>query len=282
MASLTDLMEKNFVMMDGGMGTMLQQRGLAPGERTEMMNISAPYAVEEVHRLYHDAGSMLIAANTFGVSGSCIFSEKGRVKEIISNAMQNVRKAAPDAAAALDIGPTGAMLEPFGDLAFEDAYDIFKCQAIAAEEAGADLALVETMSDPNELEAAVLAVKENTSLPVIATMTFTKEGFTFMGCSPEQLASLAEKLSLAAVGLNCSLSPEEMYPVMLRLAEKTALPLVIKPNAGLPDAIGGYAIGPEEFAQQMRLFKDLPVKFVGGCCGTTPDYIKVLCAVFDC
>jgi 5-methyltetrahydrofolate--homocysteine methyltransferase len=168
-----------------------------------------------------------------------------------------------------------------GELEVDRAYELFMEQAVAGEMAGADFAAIETMSDLEELKAAISAVRENTKLPVLATMTFNKAGYTFTGCTPELFAEAAEGLGASAVGINCSLEPVEMFSTAERIARATKLPLIVKPNAGLPDGVSGlYGVGPEEFASQMAQYASIGVKIVGGCCGTTPDYIRELRATF--
>ena len=273
---------RKYIIFDGAMGTMLQKSGLKPGDRPDIMNITAPHAVEQIHRMYVEAGSDIICANTFGANADTLRGAGYTPEEIITAAVTIARRASGGTAkVALDIGPTGRLLEPVGDLEFDRAYELFKEQALAGERAGADYAAIETMSDIAELKAAITAVTENTRLPVLATMTFNKTGRTFMGCTPEDFAQTAEQLGVSAVGINCSLEPAEMYTTAQRIAEKTSLPLIVKPNAGLPDGVTGlYSIGPEEFAQQMVQFMKIGVKIVGGCCGTTPDYIRELKRVF--
>jgi 5-methyltetrahydrofolate--homocysteine methyltransferase len=267
---------------DGAMGTMLQHEGLPPGEHPDIMNLTSPQSVEKIHRMYVDAGSEIICTNTFG-SGAIALRGSGYTPDVIIAAAVAAAKRASDGRAkvALDIGPIGELLEPIGDLSFKEAYAVFKEMALAGEQAGCDYATVETMSDLNELKAAVLAVVENTGLPVLATMTFSKAGFTFTGCTPELFAQTAEKLGASAVGINCSLEPATMYTTAMRIAHTTDRPLIVKPNAGLPDGKTGlYSIGPEEFAAQMFPYKDIGARIIGGCCGTTPEYIRELKKVF--
>ncbi|MDR0491710.1 MAG: homocysteine S-methyltransferase family protein [Oscillospiraceae bacterium] len=266
------------IFYDGAIGTMLEKRGLVSGERPDILNITAPDDVENVHRMYVNAGSDIIVTNTFGANAAAL-RKTGYSPEAIIAASVAIAKRAAGAAAkvALDIGPLGSLIEPLGDVEFERAYELFKEQAIAGETAGADFAAIETMSDLTELEAAMRAVSENTRLPILATMTFDRGGYTFTGCSPESFAKTAEHLGAVAVGLNCSLAPSEMYEVAERIAKTTNLPLIVKPNAGLPDSRTGlYSIGPVEFAQQMAPFVEIGARIVGGCCGTTPEYIQEL------
>jgi len=267
-----------YIFYDGALGTMLYKFGLRPGEKPDLMNITAPDAVECIHKMYVDAGSDIVCTNTFGSNALNLEGTGYSPKEIITTAVEIAKRAcAGKAKIALDIGPTGYILEPAGDLEYEKAYELFKEMAVAGEQAGADFAAIETMSYLEELKAAMSAVKENTKLPILATMTFEKSGYTFMGCTPESFVETAESIGAAAIGLNCSLEPTEMLVTAERLAKATKLPLIIKPNAGLPDAVSGeYHTGAEEFAAQMAGFAKLGVKIIGGCCGTTPEYIREL------
>jgi len=271
-----------YIFYDGAMGTMLYKHGLKSGERPDIMNITAPDAVEKIHRMYVEAGSDIVCTNTFGSNALKLEGTGYSPSDIITAAVTIAKRACSDIAkVALDIGPTGQLLEPSGDLEFEKAYELFKEMAIAGEKAGADFAAIETMSDPEELKAAITAVKENTKLPVLATMSFEKSGYTFMGCTPESFVELAEALGASAVGLNCSLEPTEMLGTAERIAKMTKLPLIVKPNAGLPDGISGeYHTGAKDFASQMTGFAKIGARIIGGCCGTTPEYIKELKKAF--
>jgi len=272
-----------YIFYDGAMGTMLYKHGLKSGEKPDLMNITAPEAVESIHRMYIEAGSDIICANTFGSNAINLEGTGYSPTDVINAAIAAAKRACTgnakviNAKVALDIGPTGYVLEPAGDLEYEKAYELFKEMAIAGENAGADFAAIETMSDLEELKAAMTAVKENTKLPMLVTMTFEKSGYTYMGCTPESFVETAEEIGATAIGLNCSLEPVEMMSVAERIAKSTKLPLIVKPNAGLPDAKSGeYHTGAEEFAAQMAGFAKIGAKIVGGCCGTTPDYIREL------
>jgi len=276
-----------YIFYDGAMGTMLQKFGLKPGDKPDLMNITAPEAVENIHKMYIEAGSDIICTNTFGSNALNLKDTGYTVEQIITAAVGNAKRAVDSCAnkarhcsatkVALDIGSTGQLLEPVGDLEPERAYELFKEMATAGEKAGADFVAIETMSDIEEVKTAMTAVKENTKLPMLVTMTFEKSGFTYMGCTPEIFAKTAEELGAAAIGFNCSLEPLQMIDIAKRLAALTKLPLIIKPNAGLPDAVSGeYKTGADEFAAQMLPYAEIGVKIVGGCCGTTPEYIKAL------
>ena len=267
-----------YIFYDGAMGTMLYKHGLKSGEKPDLMNISNPDAVESIHRMYVEAGSDIVCTNTFGSNALNLKGTGYSPEEVIKAAVGNAKRACTDKAkVALDIGPTGHVLEPVGELEYERAYDLFKEMAVAGEKAGADFAAIETMSDIEELKAAMSAVKDNTKLPILATMTFEKSGYTFMGCTPEKFVETAESIGAAAIGLNCSLEPVEMLETAKRIAKVTKLPLIVKPNAGLPDGVSGeYHTGAKDFADQMTGFAKIGAKIIGGCCGTTPEYIKEL------
>ena len=272
-----------YVFYDGAMGTMLQKSGLKPGERPDILCMRAPEAVENVHRMYVEAGSDIICANTFGANTEALRRTDFSPSDIINAAVAIAKRASGGTAkVALDIGPIGVLLEPMGDLEFGEAYELFREQAVAGEKAGADLAAIETMSDVTELKAAILAVKENTDLPVFATMTFDKMGRTYLGYTPEDFVETAGRSGADAIGINCSLEPAEMFSTAERIAKATTLPLIVKPNAGLPDSTTGlYSIGPAEFARQMLRFAEIGVRIIGGCCGTTPEYIRELRKAFE-
>ena len=267
-----------FVFLDGGMGTMLQAAGLPVGMSPMLWNLTAPEKIAGVHRQYIDAGTQIIYTNTFGANRIKL-GDEAEVGEVVRAAVAAAKSAAAgtDVKVALDIGPIGQLLEPLGTLTFEEAYDIFREIAVAGAEAGADLAVVETMSDLYEVKAAVLALKENTDLPVWVTMTFEASGRTFLGVSVPAMALTLDGLGVDAMGFNCSLGPKQLMPMVAELRRWTDLPLILKPNAGLPDPeTGAYTITPEEFALEMREAAELGVRYVGGCCGTDPGFIAAL------
>ena len=278
---MLDLTSKDFIFFDGAQGTMLQGYGLEPGRRPDILNLLAPEYVENMQRLYADAGSDLICTDTFGCNRRALRPEGKSPEEVISAAVAVTKRACGGkAGTVLDMGPIGEFLEPGGDLTFDDAYDMFREQAVAGWKAGADAVLAETMSQLQELRAAILAVRENTPLPVIALMTFTESGSTYAGCAPECLALTAKALGAAATGINCSLPPDRLYSIAERIASAADIPLCVKPNAGMPDDDGSYRITPEEFAEKMAPFAALGVKLAGGCCGTTPDFIRAIRKVY--
>ena len=275
----------NTILLDGGMGTMLQAAGLKLGARPEELNITDPALIESIHARYAAAGSRIINANTFGASAHKLAGSEYTLEEIIAAGIANCKRAcAPyGALAALDVGPLGELLEPNGTLAFEDAVAEYGRIVRAGVAAGADLVFLETFTDLYELKAALLAVKENSSLPVLASMSFEAGGRTFTGCTVESFAATARGLGADAVGINCSLGPKEIFPMAKRLAEAVPgnFPVFVKPNAGLPRADGsGYDITPQLFALQMKPYRELRLFAAGGCCGTTPEFIKLLNGTF--
>ena len=265
------------------MGTMLQKQGLKLGQKPELVCLEHPEAVTAIHRQYAQAGSNILYANTFGANRLKLRDTGHTVAEVISVAIGCAKDGARGTGAkvALDIGPLGQLMRPMGSLTFEECYDMFREMCVAGENAGADLIAIETMMDLAEARAAVLAAKENTSLPVIVTMTFEESGRTFLGCDVGAAGMVLEAVGADAVGVNCSLGPDRMLPTLQRLAEHTSLPLVAKLNAGLPDPeTGEYSLSPEEYARLLEPVLELPVAFIGGCCGTSPDYIRAIKARF--
>ena len=277
--------QSNTILLDGGMGTMLQAAGLKLGARPEELNITDPALIESIHARYAAAGSRIINANTFGASAHKLAGSEYTLEKIIAAGIVNCKRAcAPyGALAALDVGPLGELLEPNGTLAFEDAVAEYGRIVRAGVAAGADLVFLETFTDLYELKAALLAVKENSSLPVLASMSFEAGGRTFTGCTVESFGVTARGLGASAVGINCSLGPKEIFPMAKRLAEAVPgnFPVFVKPNAGLPRADGsGYDITPQLFALQMKPYRELHLFAAGGCCGTTPEFIRLLNGVF--
>ena len=266
------------VLLDGGMGTMLQAKGLALGEYPELAALDHPDWLVDIHRAYVDAGSQIIFANTFGANREKLKRTGKTVEEVIPPSVAAAREAAEGRAlVALDLGPIGQLLEPTGTLDFETAVDIFAEAVRAGVSAGVDLVMIETMTDLQECRAALLAVKENSDLPVIVSLTYEERGRTFLGHSPACAALTLEGMGADAIGVNCSLGPREMPALVRELTRWTTLPISVKPNAGLPDPGGaGYDITAEEFAAAMADLAQLGVKLYGGCCGTTPEYIAKL------
>ena len=277
--------QSNTILLDGGMGTMLQAAGLKLGARPEELNITDPALIEGIHGQYAAAGSRIVNANTFGASAHKLAGSAYTLEQVITAGIENCKRAcAPyGALTALDVGPLGELLEPSGTLAFEDAVAEYARIVKAGEAAGADLIFFETYTDLYELKAALLAAKENTHLPILASMSFEAGGRTFTGCTVESFAATARGLGADAVGINCSLGPKEIFPMAKRLTEAVPgnFPVFVKPNAGLPRADGsGYDITPQLFALEMKPYRELNLFAAGGCCGTTPEFIRLLNGVF--
>ncbi len=273
-------MGKRLFFFDGGMGSLLQKRGLKTGELPETWNLLKPDVLVQIHKEYAQAGADIILANTFGANG---FKFTDNLDEIISagiaNAREGIRLSGREAYVALDIGPTGKLLKPMGTLDFEDAVNIFADVVKAGVKAGADLILIETMNDLYELKAAVLAAKENSSLPVFATCVFDEKHKMLTGANPMATVAMLEGLHVDALGMNCGLGPKELLPIFEEMAKYASIPLIINPNAGLPRNENGqtvYDVNPKEFAEGMDAFVKAGAWFAGGCCGTTPEHIREL------
>ena len=267
------------ILMDGAMGTMLQSRGLPPGECPEVWNITQPQQVERVHREYLDAGSEIICTNTFGANALKLERTGYSVREIVQAGVECAKAARKDTTARifLDVGPLGQLVEPVGSLSMQEAMELFREVMAAGVEAGVDGIYLETMSDLGELKAAVLAAKEQGNLPIFASMSFESSGRTFLGCPVESFGVTAQALGVTALGVNCSLAPGQLVSLVERLAKVTNLPLLVKANAGLPDPISGrFSLSATEYVQQMEGFLPLGLAAVGGCCGTTPETIRQL------
>ena len=282
---LREKLGKTLLLFDGAMGTQLQKRGLKPGELPEAWNLTHTDRVQAIHEDYLKAGSDMITTNTFGANRKKLSEEGLSVTEVIQAALRCADLArqavGKEAYVIQDIGPIGELLEPLGELSFDEAYDIVKEQVLAGREL-ADAFLLETMTDPYELKAAILAVKENSDLPVFASMTFESNGRTLSGCDPVTFVTIAEGLGADALGINCSLGPKEMSPIISDLLTHASVPVLIQPNAGLPvirDGEAVYTISPEEFVEYARPYVFGGASMVGGCCGTTPEFIRGLRAV---
>lgn len=292
---IKDRLGKELLFLDGGMGTLLQEKGLAPGELPEMWNVTHPEEIKTIHRNYIEAGSDIVLTNTFGANALKFHSADCSLENIVKTSVRLVKEAADetdiaeDAAdmtgdrrtvyTALDIGPTGKLLKPMGDLAFETAYEAFREVMIWGEEAGADLIHIETMSDTYELKAAVLAAKENTSLPVFATVIYDERKKLLTGADIPSVIALLEGLRVDALGINCGMGPEQMLPILEDYAKYSSLPVIVKPNAGLPKQRDGqtwYDVDPVEFAGYMEKIVSMGACVIGGCCGTTPEHIKAM------
>ena len=275
---------KRFVLLDGGMGTQLQTRGLQPGQKPELAALEMPDTLTAIHADYARAGADILLANTFGANAKKLAGCPCTVEQVVSASIACARSAAAETGAlvALDIGPLGELLVPAGTLRFEDAYAEFAQVIRAGVAAGADLVFLETMTDLYELKAAILAAKENCALPVFTSMSFESRGRTFTGCTVESYAVTAAGLGADAVGINCSLGPKEILPFAQRLCRSVpaGVPVFVKPNAGLPNPDGSYNLNAAEFAAEMKAYASIGVSMVGGCCGTTPDFIAKLRETF--
>ena len=274
---------KELLFLDGGMGTLLQAEGLAPGELPETWNIEHPEKVEAIHRRYYEAGSDVVLANTFGANVCKFHDDRYTVEEVIRAGIANAKRAGEqigkETYVALDMGPTGKLLKPMGDLDFDDAYEAFAEAVRYGEKYGADLIHIETMSDTYEVKAAILAAKENSSLPVFVTMIFDERGKLLTGGDVPSVVAMLEGLRVDALGLNCGLGPKQMLPILNDLRRYTSLPIIVKPNAGLPKQKNGetyYDVEPDEFARIMQEVVKGGACVIGGCCGTTPEHIKKL------
>ncbi len=279
--NILDYMQEHLLYLDGGMGTLLQEAGLAPGEYPERWNLSHPDVIQKIQKDYFEAGSNVVATNTFGANALKFSQEE--LSEIIAAAVQNTRIARDSADApqakyiALDVGPCGKLLKPYGDLAFEDAVTLFAEVVRLGAANGVDLIYIETMSDSYETKAALLAAKENCDLPVFVSNAYGEDGKLMTGASPAAMVAMAEGMGADAIGANCSLEPKQIRGVVAELLANASIPVLLKPNAGLPQESDGkavYATLPEEFASDMADYIRQGVRVAGGCCGTTPVYIR--------
>lgn len=282
--NIRDFIKNNIVYLDGGMGTLLQKSGLQPGELPEHWNISHPEVIREIHKNYYDSGSNVVNTNTFGANTLKFSIDE--LDEIICHAVKNADEARKASSGeqekfiALDVGPTGKLLKPLGDLDFEDAVKIFAETIRLGVKYGVDLITIETMNDSYETKAAVLAAKENSDLPIIVTNAYGENGRLMTGANPAVMAAMLEGMGVDAIGANCSLGPKQLMDVMDELLKYCSVPVAFKPNAGLPKSDGKvtyYDVGADEFAQDIKLSVENGVRIVGGCCGTTPEYIKKVC-----
>lgn len=278
---LEELLGKRLVFVDGGMGTMLQAAGLTGGEAPERWNLTHPETVAEVHRAYLAAGCDIVTANTFGATGARFGAE---LQKVIQAGVELARQGVEEAGhgfAAFDMGPTGKLLAPYGELPFQEAVSLYRQAAAWGAEAGADLILIETMGDPYEMKAAVLGAREACDLPILATMMADVNGRLLTGGTVETMAVLLDGLGVTALGLNCGLGGPEMLPLLRRIRRVTERPLLCSPNAGLPRMEGGRTVfpaGPEAFAQAQRELAQAGAWLLGGCCGTTPEHIRAMVA----
>ncbi len=280
---ITEYIKEHLLYLDGGMGTLLQERGLMPGEMPERWNLTHPEVITEIHRNYYDAGSHVVNTNTFGANRLKFSAEE--LEEIISGAVANARRAIDQSTGkqpkwiALDIGPTGRMLKPYGDFDFEDAVSVFSETVRLGVKYGVDLIFIETMNDSYETKAALLAAKESSELPIFVSNAYGEDGKLMTGADPAAMVAMLEGMGADAVGVNCSLGPKALGAVVEEYLKYASVPVILKPNAGLPKAADGktvYDVLPEEFAQEVAALAEKGVRAVGGCCGTTPAYISAM------
>ena len=278
-----EYLQNNIVYLDGGMGTLLQANGLQPGELPELWNLTHPEIITKIHTDYFNAGSNVVCTNTFGAN--TLKFDETQLEQIIKAAITNAKNAITSSKApqnkfvALDIGPTGKLLKPLGDLDFEDAVSVFAKTVKLGAKYGADLVIIETMNDSYETKAALLAVKENCDLPVIVSNAYGQDGKLMTGATPAAMVALIEGMGADALGANCSLGPRQLRTVAEELLKNASIPVILKPNAGLPKSVDGktvFDITPHEFADELTDIVKTGVRVCGGCCGTTPEYIKAL------
>ena len=278
-----EYLKHNIVYLDGGMGTLLQAKGLKPGEHPEHWNLSHPEAITEIHKAYYDAGSNVVSTNTFGAN--CLKFQPEELEAIIKAAFENANAARKQNTdnkqkfIALDIGPTGKLLKPLGDLDFEDAVAVFAETIKLGVKYGADLIFIETMNDSYETKAALLAAKENSDLPVLVSNAYGEDGKLMTGANATAMVAMVEGMGAEGIGANCSLGPKQLRGVVEELLAHASIPVILKPNAGLPKAVNGktvFDVTPDEFAQEIAELVDKGVRVAGGCCGTTPEYIRAL------
>lgn len=288
--NVLEYMKSNILYLDGGMGSLLQAFGIKPGEHPERWSVSHPEVITKIHKDYFDAGSNVVLTNTFGANTLKFDIEE--VDAIIKASIENAREAALKSAnpnpkfVGLDIGPCGKLLKPYGDLDFEDAVEVFADMVRAGVEYGADLIFIETMNDSYETKAALLAAKENSDLPVFVSNAYGEDGKLMTGATPAAMVAMIEGMGADAIGCNCSLGPAQLAPIIEELLEYASIPVMVKPNAGLPRELDGkavYDVLPDQFAKEVLSLVEKGVRAAGGCCGTTPEYIRELASVTkDC
>ncbi|KMW26622.1 hypothetical protein HMPREF0977_02871 [Clostridium sp. 1_1_41A1FAA] len=276
--------QDNILIFDGAMGTMLQGRGLQAGQNPEAFGFDNPDVLVDIHKEYFKAGANVATTDTFGCN-ELKLPQGYELEKVIDSAIKSAKKAASlvdngkQKYVALDIGPIGEMLEPMGTLSFDRAYEIFKRQMVQGEKSGADIIVIETMMDLYEIKAALLAAKENTNLPVFCTMTFDENGRSFTGCLPESMVVTLQGLGADAIGVNCSLGPDLLVPIVEKIIKRATIPVMVQANAGLPCIKCGetvYEMTAEQFLEGASKFAKMGAKIIGGCCGTNPEFIKAL------
>ena len=281
--TVLEFIKNSNVILDGGMGTLLQSAGLMPGEHPELWNITHPDVIKKIHIDYYNAGSNIVNTNTFGAN--ILHFPESELEDIVKAAINNAREAAKVSESqinkyvALDIGPTGKLLKPYGDLDFEEAVEVFAKTVRLGVKYGADLIMIETMNDSYETKAALLAAKENSELPVFVSNAYGEDGKLMTGATPSSMVAMLEGMGADAIGVNCSLGPKQLAKVVEEYLNFASVPVILKPNAGLPKSVDGktvYDVSPAEFAEDVKLLTKKGVRILGGCCGTTPEYIKAL------
>ncbi|NLJ40184.1 MAG: dihydropteroate synthase [Clostridiales bacterium] len=277
---IIETLREKVLLFDGAMGTMVQQAGLEAGRQPELFNIEHPDVITSIHKAYKEAGSDIITTNTFGANEYKLQGTGFSVEEIVEQGVNLARQAVGDSGwVALDIGPIGRLIEPNGSLTFDEVYNAVTKQIKAGYKAGADLVIIETISDLYEMKAAVLAVKENSTLPVFCTLTFDTGGRTMMGTDPQTAVNVLEGLGVDAVGANCSMGPKELLPIIEEILSYARIPVIVQPNAGLPRLENGktvFSADPKEFAFYGAKMVKKGVRIIGGCCGTNPEFIREL------
>lgn len=276
LVSIKELCKNRILFFDGAMGTMLVEQGLRAGELPEVYNMIHPEIIKSIHTKYVNAGADVITTNTFGANELKLETSMYTVEEVIPQAVRLAKEAAGQKLVALDIGPIGQFIKPIGTLSFERAYDIFARQVLAGAKSKVDLIIIETISDLYEAKAAVLAAKENSNLPIICTLTFQSNGRTLTGTDPLTMVNVLEGLGVDALGVNCSLGPKELVPVVEEILKFASVPVIVQPNAGLPRVANGqyyYDLSPKNYAKYLRDLANMGVRIFGGCCGTNPDFI---------
>ncbi|MBR5757072.1 MAG: homocysteine S-methyltransferase family protein, partial [Thermoguttaceae bacterium] len=280
---IRDFMKDNFVVLDGGMGTLLQAAGLQPGELPERWNVSRPEEIVRIQKSYYDAGSNVVLANTFGANG--LKFDDSELELLINAAIANAKRARDESVSdwekfvALDIGPLGKLLKPYGDYEFEDAVAMYAKTVRYGVAAGAELIFIETMNDSYDTKAALLAAKENSDLAVFVSNAYGADGKLMTGASPAAMVAMLEGMRADAIGANCSLGPDQLVGVMEEYLDYASVPVLLKPNAGLPRTENGktvFDVYPPEFSESVARLMAKGIRIVGGCCGTTPDYIRAV------
>ncbi|MEL7655685.1 MAG: homocysteine S-methyltransferase family protein, partial [Bacillota bacterium] len=290
---ITDLLGKKIIICDGAMGTMMQKYGLKVGELPELLSFTHPEIIKEIHSAYFKAGSDFVSTNTFGCNRYKLKDSGYSVKQVVTQAVNLAKETAREVMeqisgqdslikekfVALDVAPLGKLMEPVGDLSFDEAYDMFKEQIVAGAAAGADFIFFETFTDIYEMKVAVLAAKENCDLPVFCSVTFQEDGRMLMGSDPLTAVNILQDLGIDALGVNCSLGPKQIVGIVKEILAYSKLPVLVQPNAGLPVIVDGetvFNVDIEEYAEAMQEMLQAGIAIAGGCCGTNPEYIAAL------